>query len=198
MQLSTWLRPRRQSRNHPAARHASGSPLLERLDARVLFANVHFVGAASSVDSSTGALVVVFKEAGLGTDEAVDMSLTGTANATYQWINRVGRRVGTPYIVNEPFSVSGTFFSDTNGLIEATLTADAPSAEEFLSTRHAANWTPLLQVSYSDVVVTDTTNGVRTADSGIDLAQPSTVFQPAAGAKISDSLFASIEIDEWP
>ena len=50
------------------------------------------------------------------------------------------------------------------------------SVAEFLATRHAANWVPVLSVSYTNVVVTDTTNRVSTADAGINLDQPLTVF----------------------
>ena len=44
------------------------------------------------------------------------------------------------------------------------------------ATNHAANWVPVLSVSYTNVVVTDTTNGVSTADAGINLDQPLTNF----------------------
>jgi hypothetical protein len=160
-------------------RPASFRPTLESLDERIVPANPHFVsgGTSSLVDSSTGALTVNFHEAGLGDNQAVDITLSGDANATYQWFNHGGNNPqGVPFNVNQTFAVSGTFFSDQNGQITASLTVNPPSVSEFLATHHGANWVPVLSVSYTTVVVTDTTNGVSTVDAGIYLDQPLTVF----------------------
>jgi hypothetical protein len=154
-------------------------PTLEALDERAVPASAHFVpgGTDSSVNLTTGALTVNFHEAGLGDNEAVDMTLSADANATYQWFNHGGNKPqGVPFNVNGTFSVSGTFFSDQNGQIDGSLTLNPPSVDEFLATNHAANWIPVLSVSYTNVVVTDTTNGVSTADAGINLDQPETVL----------------------
>ena len=171
--LLSWSRPRRESAR------AAFRPALESLDRRINPSNAHFVpgGTSSFLDPSTGALTVNFHEAGLGANEAVDITLSGTAHATYQWFNKGGNKpMGVPFNVDTSFSVSGTFFSDQNGQINASLTVYPPSVAEFLATNHAANWVPVLQVSYTNVVVTDTTNGVSTADAGINLDQPLTFF----------------------
>jgi hypothetical protein len=173
--LLSWLRARRA----PHQRPASFRPSLESLGERIVPANAHFVpgGTASFVDPTTGALTVNFHEAGLGDNEAVNITLSGDANATYQWFNHGGNKPqGEPFNVNQSFAVSGTFFSDQNGQIDASLTVNPPSLSEFLATHHAANWIPVLSVSYTNVVVTDTTNGVSTADAGINLDQPLTFF----------------------
>jgi len=168
--MLSWLRTRRESKKQPA----SFRPSLEPLGERIVPANAHFVsgGTSSSVDANTGALTVNFHEAGLGDNQTVNILLSGDANATYQWFNHGGNKPqGVPFNVNETFSVSGTFTSDKNGQITASLTVNPPSLDAFLSTNHAANWIPSLSVSYTNVVVTDTTNGVSTADAGINLDQ---------------------------
>ena len=174
MLLTSWLRKSRSS----SARSHSYRPLVEGLDQRIVPANAHFVSASSAVSATTGALTVNFHEAGLGNTVSVDCTLTADANATYQWLNHGGNRpMGVPFNVNQTISVSGTFTSDSNGQIKGSLTVNPPSVDEFLATNHAANWIPRLTVSYTNVVVTDTTNGVSTADAGINLDQPLTVIQ---------------------
>ena len=174
MFLTSLLRKSRST----SARSNSYRPLVEALDQRIVPANAHFVSASSLVNATTGALTVDFHEAGLGNTVSVDATLTADANATYQWLNHGGNKpMGVPFNVNQTISVSGTFTSDSNGQIKGSLTVNPPSVDEFLSTQHAANWIPQLTVSYTNVVVTDTTNGVSTADAGINLDQPLTVIQ---------------------
>lgn len=154
--------------------------MIEGLDERIVPSNAHFVpgGTSSSVAAATGALTVNFHEAGLGDSESVDATLTADANATYQWFNHGGNKPqGQPFNVIQTISVSGTFTSDKNGQIAGSLTVNPPGVDAFLATNHAANWIPQLTVSYTNVVVTDTTNGVSTADAGINLDQPLTVIQ---------------------
>ena len=172
--MLSWLRTRRAPQR-PSYRR----PSLECLGERIVPSSAHFVhgGTSSSVDPGTGALTVNFHEAGLGDNQAVNITLSGDAHATYQWFNHGGNKPqGVPFNVHQTFAVSGTFFSDKNGQITASLTVEPPSVAEFLATNHAANWVPVLSVSYTNVVVTDTTNGVSTADAGINLDQPLTVF----------------------
>jgi hypothetical protein len=159
---------------------ASYRPMIEALDERIVPSNAHFVpgGTSSSVNATTGALTVNFHEAGLGNSVSVDATLTTDAHVTYQWLNHGGNRpMGVPFFVDKTISTSGTFTSDQNGQINGSLTVNPPSVNEFLSTNHAKNWIPQLTVSYANVVVTDTTNGVSTAEAGINLDQPLTVIQ---------------------
>ena len=174
--LFSWFRESRKS----SKGSAPYLPMIEALDERIVPSNAHFVsgGTSSSVDATTGALTVNFHEAGLGNSESVDATLTADANATYQWFNHGGNKPqGVPFNVNQTISVSGTFTSDQNGQIDGSLTINPPGVDEFLSTNHAANWIPQLTVSYTNVVVTDTTNGVSTADAGLNLDEPLTVTQ---------------------
>src|SRR5262245_29778108 len=98
--VHTWS----QSRRGPGRRPGSFRPSLESLDDRIVPANAHFVsgGTSSFVDPSTGALTVNFHESGLGNNQAVDITLSGNANATYQWFNHGGNRPqGQPFNVNQ-------------------------------------------------------------------------------------------------
>jgi len=137
--LLSYLQAHRQSKKQPAYFR----PSLEALGERIVPANAHFVpgGTSSSVDPSTGALTVNFHEAGLGDNQAVDITVSGDAKATYQWFNHGGNKPQVvPFNVNQTFSVSGTFFSDKNGQITDSLTVNPPAVDEFLATNHAANW----------------------------------------------------------
>jgi hypothetical protein len=173
--LLSWLRPRRA----PHKRPATFQPTLESLGERIVPTNAHFVpgNTSSVVDPTTGALTVNFHEAGLGKNETVTINLTGQAHAVYQWFNHGGNHPqGQPFVVDTTFSLTGTFTSDENGQIDGSFTVNPPGVTEFLATNHAANWVPVLSVAYTNVVVTDTTNGVSTAGAGINLDQPLTFF----------------------
>jgi hypothetical protein len=153
-------------------------PNLEGLSDRIVPA-VNFVGGTASSVDAAGALVVDFHEAGLGANETVTISLTGNASATYQWFNNGNQKPqGKPFVAAPvEFLVSGDFNSGQNGQIDGTLTVlPPPPPEDFLTHHHAANWVAKLDVSYTNVVVTDTTNGVSTLDNGFNLDQTATVF----------------------
>jgi hypothetical protein len=171
--MFTWLRTRPESKKRPT----SFRPSLETLGERIVPANAHFVAASSTVSPTTGALTVNFHEAGLGNTETVDITLSGDATAVYQWFNKGGNKPqGVPFNVNTTFAASGTFSSDKNGNITASLTVSPPGVAEFLATNHAANWVPVMSVSYTNVVLTDTTNGVSTAgDFNLDQSVTFTV-----------------------
>jgi hypothetical protein len=168
-----WLRKRRHTLHRPV----TFRPVLEALDHRIVPANAHFVSASSSVDPMTGVLTVNFHEAGLGNNTQVNVTLTGDAHATYQWFNNGSNKPqGQPFNVDQTFSLTGTFSSDKNGEVRGTFTVSPPGLDAFLATHHAANWTPVLSVSYTNVVVTDVTNNTSTLDAGIFLDQTTTVI----------------------
>src|SRR6266571_378014 len=86
----------------------------------------HFLFANASVSSSTGALTVDFKDAGLGTG-ASSIAITlhvDTATATYQCFNNGGHhpKAGNKETVQGPLAKSGTF-PVRNGQVTATITA---------------------------------------------------------------------------
>jgi hypothetical protein len=154
----SWLRSRRQ-----VQRPTSFRPSLESLGERIVPANAHFIGDASAAVDSAGALTVSWKEAGLGNNVNVDYTTTAEANGQFQYFNKGGNKPqGQPFQFG-PITVgaSGTFNSGQNGNITASLTAPAPApTQEVLDARTSANWVLQETVSYSNITLTDTTNGV--------------------------------------
>lgn len=161
MSLS-FLRARRE--RVKSKRPASVGLGVEPLDRRIvptIGTGAHFVYATSSVADS-GALVVNFKEAGLGNDVTVDYTLTGDVSATFGYTNKGGNVVqGEPWEATNVTLATGTFTSDKNGSIEATLTSAAPTPN--LAQPNGNGWTLVYDISYTNLVLTDTTYGVTTA-----------------------------------
>jgi hypothetical protein len=118
----------------------------------------HFMSATSAVNDS-GALVVAWDEAGLG-NENIDYTLTANASATYACINNGGNhpKAANKETVNGTVSTGGSFQAK-NGRVQASLTTgplpkpadfNCPSGQDLI----------LAIVTYTDIVLTDTTNGV--------------------------------------
>ena len=118
-----------------------------------------FHAASSSVNNS-GALVVNFDERGLG-NANVDFTLTADATALYACINGGGKN---PKAANkqafEGQVSGGGSFEPKNGRIVASITAGPLLAPQF--TCPSGQRRVLAAVSYTDIVLTDTTNGVST------------------------------------
>ena len=118
----------------------------------------HFIRASGSLEAN-GALTVDFKEAGLGTNQLINYTLTADATATYVCVNRGG---GNPSASNKttvagPVTASGTFSSGKNGQVTASLTAQPPPSDISCPPGQSLE---LAQVSYTNIVLTDTTNNV--------------------------------------
>lgn len=119
----------------------------------------HFHSATSSV-SNTGALVVSFDERGLG-NLNVDYLVTADASATYACINRGGKNpeAANKETINAEVSANGSF-EVKNGRVVASLSAGPPSAGDFSCPN--GQRLVLASVSYTNIVLSDTTNGVST------------------------------------
>ena len=120
--------------------------------------NEHFIFARGSLNNN-GTLTVNFKEAGLGANQNIDYALTADATATYVCVNRGG---GNPSASNKttvagPVISTGTFNSGKNGQITASLTVSPPPSD---ITCPPGQSLQLASVSYTNVVLTDTTNDV--------------------------------------
>ena len=132
--------------------------------------NEHFIRATGSLNPD-GSLTVSFKEAGLGTNQNIDYVLTADSTVTYVCVNRGG---GNPSASNKttvsgPVSASGTFNSGKNGQVTASLTVQPVGPGSF--TCPPGQSLEIAQVTYTNVVLTDTTNNVTatlggTFDSG--------------------------------
>jgi hypothetical protein len=120
----------------------------------------HFMSASSSIDGN-GALVVSWDEAGLG-NENIDYTLTADATATYACINGGGNhpKAANKETVQGQVSAGGSFQAK-NGRVQASLTTGPLSAGSF--TCPSGQHLELAIVTYTDIVLTDTTNNVSTS-----------------------------------
>ena len=130
--------------------------------------NEHFVRASGSLNND-GSLTVSFKEAGLGTNQNIDYTLTADATATYVCVNRGGANPSAQNktTVAGPVIATGTFSSGKNGQVTASLTVSPPPSDISCPPGQSLE---LASVTYTNVVLTDTTNNVSislgTFDSG--------------------------------
>lgn len=119
-----------------------------------------FHSATSSVDNA-GALVVNFDERGLG-NENIDYTLTADATALYACINGGGNH---PQAANkEQFEgqvSTGGSFEPKNGRVVASLTTGPLQAPQFTCPKGQRR--VLAAVTYTNIVLTDTTNNVSTS-----------------------------------
>jgi hypothetical protein len=118
----------------------------------------HFIRASGSLNND-GSLTVNFKEAGLGTNQLIDYTLTADATATYVCVNRGGANPSAQNktTVAGPVSASGSFSSGKNGQVTASLTVDPPPSDISCPPGQSLE---LASVSYTNVMLTDTTNNV--------------------------------------
>ena len=121
-------------------------------------ANAHFIFANAAVDND-GHLIVSWKEAGLGDNQLIHYEATADASGFYACINGGNKH---PQAANKeafegPVSGEGTFSSGKNGQITASLDiAPPPSPLECPNGQRLV----LACVTYSGIVLTDTTNGI--------------------------------------
>ena len=127
-----------------------------------------FHSATGSV-ANNGALVVSFDERGLGNDN-IDYTLTADSVAVYACINGGGNhpQAANKETVNGDVSAAGSF-EPKNGRVQASLSAGPISAGDFSCPN--GQRLVLASVSYTNIVLTDTTNG-----TSIGVADTSRVF----------------------
>ena len=118
----------------------------------------HFISAAGTVNSD-GSLTVNFKEAGLGTNQLINYTLSANASATYVCVNKGGANPSASNKTNVagPVSASGTFNSGKNGNVTASLTVSPPPANLNCP---GGQTQQVASVTYTGVTLTDTTNGI--------------------------------------
>ena len=118
-----------------------------------------FHSASSSVNND-GALVVDFDERGLG-NENIDYTLTADATALYACINGGGRNPSAANKQAFEGQVSGGgSFEPKNGRVVASLDTGPLLAPQF--TCPPGQRRVLAAVTYTNIVLTDTTNNVST------------------------------------
>ena len=119
----------------------------------------HFISATGTLNSD-GSATVNFKEAGLGTNQNINYSLTADATEIVVCVNKGG---GNPSASNKttisgPVSATGTFNSGKNGNVTASLTVGPlPSPADFCPKGQSEQ---VASVAYTNIVLTDLTNGI--------------------------------------
>jgi hypothetical protein len=117
----------------------------------------HFMSSSSSVNDD-GALVVNWDEAGLGNGN-IDYTLTADATALYACINNGGHNPKASNKQSFQGSVSsGGSFQSRNGRVRASLTAGPLTEPAFQCP--SGQTRVLAQATYTNIVLTDTTNDV--------------------------------------
>jgi hypothetical protein len=139
-------------------------------------AKPHFItGTASVTDGDLriaerigvhGGLLVSFIEVGLGDNEVTTYLVTADASATYVCVNNGGNRpqAANKATVGGPVSVSATLTADQNGRVEGSLPVPPLGPGEFGCPK-GQNMV-LESVSYTNVLVTDTTHGASLSIPG--------------------------------
>src|ERR687898_113196 len=123
--------------------------------------NEHFIRASGNLNNN-GSLTVSFKEAGLGTNQLISYVASADATATYVCVNRGGANPSAQNktTVAGPVSASGTFNSGKNGQVTASLTVNPPPSDISCPPGQSLE---LAEVSYTNLLLTDTTNNVSIA-----------------------------------
>jgi hypothetical protein len=118
-------------------------------------ASPHFLFASNSIDTSTGALFTMFKEAGLGTGTtSVAITLTADTTATYRCYNKAGNKPQGANKTVGPGGVTGSAdFPVRNGQTTGTLVAGPLGPGGFSCPSGQILF--LDAVSYSNTQVTD-------------------------------------------
>jgi len=120
----------------------------------------HFINATDSINFDNGNLTCTWKEAGLGNNQNVDYTCSASATATFVCVNggRKNPSASNKTNVSGDVSAQGTFNSGKNGQITASLIVSPPDAGSFTCPNGQS--LELAQVSYINVLLSDTTNGI--------------------------------------
>jgi hypothetical protein len=126
--------------------------------------NPHFIRASANLNND-GTLTVSWKEAGLGANQNIAYVASADATATYVCVNRGGANPSAQNktTVAGPVSAEGTFSSGKNGQITASLTVSPPPSDISCPPGQSLE---LAEVSYTNVAITDTTNGITATIPG--------------------------------
>ena len=126
--------------------------------APALAVSPHFINASATLNND-GSLTANFKEAGLGTNQNIDYTLSGQGTAIYVCVNKGGANpsASNKTAVAGPVSASGTFNSGKNGNVVGSLTVQPPFQDIGCPNGQTQQ---LASVSYTGITLTDTTNGI--------------------------------------
>jgi hypothetical protein len=164
----------RKSRRFTLAAVIVGALTLAASTSALATQGAHFQSAPTGTVDNNGALVVSWDEAGLGNGD-INYTLAADASATYACINGGGNhpKASNKETVHGQVTAGGSFQSK-NGRVQASLTTGPLSAGSFACP--SGQTLVLACVSYSGIVLTDTTNNVTA-----NIADVSRTFVAVAG-----------------
>jgi|tagenome__1003787_1003787.scaffolds.fasta_scaffold20988198_2 hypothetical protein len=120
----------------------------------------------ASAPSGATSLLVSWDEVGLGNTAVVNYSATADLTVVYACLNNAGKRpsASNKLALVSPLSAAGTFEADRNGRIVGTLSTGAAPTEPPSGFSCPTGQTLVVaSVSYTNVVLTDMSNGVSIA-----------------------------------
>src|SRR5215475_1709677 len=128
-------------------------------------ANPHFVGTVTATLVGND-VQVCWKEAGLDDNQNITYEASAIVTATFHCVNNGGQcpDAANKVTVTGPVTATGTFASGKNGQITACLTLEAPDPPDPGDFSCPGGQTlTLSEISFSNITITDTTNGVTKA-----------------------------------
>lgn len=130
--------------------------------------NPHFIYTDAAFDGTN--LQVSFKEAGVGKGATVTVSTTATFTYVLACVNGGSNhpKAANKNAFSSTKSASGQFTATSGGNVVADLTLSAPSRQEILGTLNCppGQTTTLFSAGWSDLSITDSTNGISVAIPG--------------------------------
>lgn len=146
---------------------------VEGLEARNLLSSPHFISATAALDAAHNA-VVSWKESGLGDNVSITYKASANVTATFECVNNGGNVPTSKVTVSGPVTATGTFSSGKNGSIDASLTLLAPTSSLTCPPgQHMEE-----QITYTNIAITDTTNGITQSTTPSSLSFTSSGFIP--------------------
>jgi len=119
-----------------------------------------FSDTSASVDLSTGGLVIHIDEGGLGQAQT-NYTVTADASATYQCFNNGGNHPKAGNKTTVGATVTNSFpVNPINGRVQVTITISGTPLAQGSFACPSGQDLFLQSVSYTDIVITDTTNSV--------------------------------------
>jgi hypothetical protein len=135
--------------------------------------NAHFVGKVTATLVGDN-VQVCWKEAGLGNNQLITYTASADGTATFVCVNNGGQcpNAANKITVSGPVSATGTFSSGQNGQITQCLTIEPPGPGGFQCP--SGQDLTLAEVSFTNITITDVTNGRSKAAAPVTLS--ATVF----------------------
>jgi hypothetical protein len=138
-----------------------------------LAASPHFINANATIDND-GNLVVSWKEAGLGTNQLIDYQASAFATAECTCVSHSGRCPSAANKVTTSGEVSGfgSFSSGKNGNVNGSITVEPPACPPSdPPTCGNGQHLVLSAVTYTQISLTDLTNGIPASDLPTSLSK---------------------------